>query len=213
MVENIFKYLEKNFPAFSGGIYLRFELGDPYDNGTDQRINQVIYRVTTLFEEVFNKDDMIYLYIKDFGEYDDPMFGNTTPHYLDELIDGHKYQETELYFYDEDLNDEGETIEVVIPYKVKTLIDKVSSIRYKEILTGIGHYEQGREPSIGQAVYFINTETNVIFNMYDDRGCLIISKDKDKLYPLYRKYNDWLVDYWRDDMDDFFRDYDPYENN
>lgn len=101
------------------------------------------------------------------------MLGNTTPNYLYEIISHYKLEETIKYTYDEDINKEGNTIEIKYPYKVKILSSTVSSIPYKEILQGIANYEQGREPSICQSVYFINIKKNIIFNMYDDRGCII----------------------------------------
>jgi len=204
LINYIFEYIEENFPSFFSDTYLRFELGEPYENGTDLRINQVINRVTTLFEEVFKKDDIIYVYIKDWEESEDIMFGNTTPNYLYELINHLESQDIKLYDYDEDINAEGKSTDIKIPYKLKILKSKVSSIPFNEILTGIANYEQGREPSIGQRVYFINTEANVIFNMYDDRGCIILSKEKKNLSHLYLKYYNWLVDYGRTDMDNIF---------
>jgi hypothetical protein len=66
MKEKILKYIESNFSNLTSDLHLRFELGDPYKNGTEERINQVVTRVTTLFEDVFKPDDFIYLYIKDW---------------------------------------------------------------------------------------------------------------------------------------------------
>lgn len=206
MQYNIFEYIQKNFPDFWSDINIRFELGEPFSNGSDERINQVNLRVTTLFEEIFEKDDLIYLYIKDLEEDIDVMFGNTTPNYLYELINYHKLYETIMYEHDEDEDDKGNAIQVERQYKVKILSSPLSSIPYKEILYGIANYEQGREPSIGQKVYFINTNKNIIFNMYDDRGCIIFSKNKESLKYLYDNYNEWLVDYWREFFDNLFKE-------
>nr|WP_260445580.1 DUF3885 domain-containing protein [Metabacillus sp. KUDC1714] len=41
--------------------------------------------------------------------------------------------------------------------------------------------------------------------MYDDRGCSILSKEVEQLVHLYQKYNNWLVDYWRDYIDSIFK--------
>ena len=51
MKEKVLKYIESDFPNLYSDLHLRFELGAPYKNGTEERINQVITRVTTLFEE------------------------------------------------------------------------------------------------------------------------------------------------------------------
>lgn len=205
MQKNVINYIEENFPYLGNEINLRFELGEPYDNGTDARINQVVKRVTTLFEDTFSIDDMIHVYIEDWEIGTDVMFGNTTPDYLYELIKQHKFDEITMYKHDEEEDNEGNTIQIERPYKVRTFSSKLSSIPYKDILIGIANYEQGREPSIYQQVYFINMNKDIIFYMYDDRGCIIFSKTKEKLHYLYEKYNDWLVDYWREYFDNIFK--------
>lgn len=205
MIDGLIKYISENFPDFYSEIHVRFELGEPFDNGTDERINQVVHRVTTLIKETFKKDDFIYLYIEDW-EDNDVMFGNTTPNYLYELLSHHTIHEKIMYKYYEDEDEDGNETQIEQPYKVKVLKGSISTIPYKDILTGIGNYEQGREPSIGQRVYFINTDKDIIFNMYDDRGCIIYSKSKEKLNHLYTNYNDWLVDYWRKQFDDLFKE-------
>jgi hypothetical protein len=204
--EKIFKYLEKEFPNLTSEIHLRFELGEPYENGTNERINQVFSRVTTLFDEVFSSNDYIYVYIKDWGLEEDIMFGNTTPEYIYKLLNNHNIEEETLFDTDEDIDEiTGEKIEIKNEYKVKLIYSQLNSIKYKDILLGIGNYEQGREPSIGQSIYFISTEKDIIFHMYDDRGCIIHSNEKEKLEHLYSKYNGWLVDYWRDYFDSIFK--------
>lgn len=45
----------------------------------------------------------------------------------------------------------------------------------------------------------------MVFYMYDDRGCLVNSNKNDQLVHLYHKYNQWLVDYWREDFDRMFK--------
>lgn len=206
MKEKILKYINRNFPNLTSEVHLRFELGEPYENGTNERINQVVTRVTTLFEEVFKPDDFIYVYIKDWEVNEDIMFGNTTPGYVYDLLSNLNTEEETLFDIDEDYDDiTGQTIEIKNEYKVKIVYSQLKSITYKDILKGIGNYEQGREPSIGQSVYFISTEKDIIFHMYDDRGCLILSKKVEQLVHLYQKYNNWLVDYWRDYIDSIFK--------
>ncbi|MEB2282949.1 DUF3885 domain-containing protein [Lysinibacillus xylanilyticus] len=206
MKENIMKYIESHFPNLTSELHLRFELGEPYENGTEDRLNQVVKRVTTLFEEVFKPDDSIYMYIKDWEVTEDIMFGNTTPEYLYSLLIDQNIEEETLLEIEKDYDEvTSQTIEVKNEYKVKFVYSQLKSVPYQEILKGIGNYEQGREPSIGQSVYFISTDKNLIFHMYDDRGCLIHSKDVKKLLPLYHTYNNWLVDYWRDYFDSIFK--------
>ncbi|SMQ80918.1 protein of unknown function [Bacillus sp. OV166] len=206
MKDRIFKYIERNFPNLTSDVHLRFELGEPFENGSDERINQVVTRVTTLFEDVFHPEDYIYVYIKDWEIKEDIMFGNTTPEYLYDLLKGQNIEVETLFDLDEDYDEiTGKTIEIKREYKVKLVYSQVKSITYKDILEGIGNYEQGSEPSIGQSVYFISTEKDLIFHMYDDRGCIIHSNEVKKLVHMYHKYNKWLVDYWRDYFNSIFK--------
>ncbi len=199
MQEGLSEYIQKNFPDFWNDIHIRFELGDPFENGSDGRIAQVIQRVATLFEEIFSEQDVIHLYIKDWESEDN------TSGYLYDLLKQHRIDETNSLLQVEDVNDEGNTINTMRPFSVKTLSGIFSSIPYRDILTGIANYEQGRMPSIGQRVYFINMKKDIMFYMYDDRGCIIFAKDKEKLQGLYTKYNDWLADYWRECFDNLYK--------
>lgn len=204
MKEKLFKYLNENFPHLNNDIHVRYELGEPYENGSDERINQVHYRVVSIFEDLFNLDDFIYIYIKDWEIERDIMFGNTTPEYLYQLLKGKTLEETIFYEPDEDIDEEGNDITITHEYKVKLWYGCLAEIPYKEILKGIANYEQGREPSIGQSIYFIDTKNDIVFNMYDDRGCIAFSNSPDKLRYVYNKYNKWIVDYWREQIDKIF---------
>ena len=46
-------------------------------------------------------------------------------------------------------------------------------------------------------VFFINITKNVIFFIYDDRGCEVIAANKETIYPLYKKYGDWIDEHAR----------------
>ncbi len=133
------------------------------------------------------------------------MFGNTTPQYLYELLNQHNLNETTMHEYDEDEDEAGRIIPIQNSYKATTLIGSILSVPYKEILVGIANYEQGKEPSIGQKVYFIDIKKKIMFYMYDDRGCIIFAKEKESLQNLYTKYNGWLVDYWREYFDKLYK--------
>ena len=86
MKAELLEYLKNKFPDLTHQIHVRFELGEPFENGTDERLNQVYFRVNTIFKSLFKEEDSIYLLIKDWQE-DDSMYGNTTPNYLYELLD------------------------------------------------------------------------------------------------------------------------------
>lgn len=200
MVKELSAFLHDKYPDLNHEKHIRFELGEPFENGTNDRINQVSYRVSTVFESIFSCDDTVFMFIKDW-ESEDHMFGNTTPLYLYSLFNSNN-METEI-IKEEDENEDGEKI--YHEHKLHTKKLKVSEIDYKKILTGIGNYEQGREPSIGQSVYFISIDKNVIFYMYDDRGCIIYSDTSRNIKFLYEDFNEWIVDYHREYIDSIFK--------
>ena len=49
-------------------------------------------------------------------------------------------------------------------------------------------------------VFFINKTKNVIFFIYDDRGCEVIATNKESIYPLYKKYGEWIDEYSREEI-------------
>lgn len=198
MQDDVFEYIKKNFPDFRSDISIRFELGEPFDNGTDARISQAVFRAVTLFEKVFNQDDVIHIYIKDWE--------HTTDDYTYELLARYKLNETIMYEHDENTDDAGNTIRIASPYKVRVFCGALSALPYKEILLGIANSEQGREPSVRQQVYFVSMRKDILFNMYDDRGCMIFAKDREKLQPLYKDFDKWLVDYRREYFDGLYKD-------
>ncbi len=179
-------------------------MGEPFKNGSDERIEQVITRVVALFEDLFDTNDNICIYIKDWEIDVDPMFGDTTPIYIYQLLAKRVLEEETMYKLDEDIDEMGNSVQITQAYKVRFLSDQLAEIPYKKIFNGIANYEQGREPSISQSIYFINLEKDILFHMYDDRGCIVYSNSKDKLINMYRKYNKWIVEYRRKSIDRMF---------
>ncbi|WP_339272598.1 DUF3885 domain-containing protein [Paenibacillus sp. FSL K6-1330] len=206
MKTELIKFINEHFHELWMDINVRFELGEPYQNGSEERINQVNYRVNSIFDFIFNKDEEIYLFIKDPQIENDIMFGNTTPNYLYELLNDFDLEEDKYIEYDEDYDEAGNTIQITREFLVKILYSRVRYIPYREILSGIANYEQGREPSIVQSIYFVSISKGIVFYMYDDRGCIAYSNSKEKLKPLYTKNNEWIVNYWREYIDSIFKE-------
>jgi hypothetical protein len=204
-------YLRIHFPAsdlgayssVDGEVHVRYELGEPYENGTDQRILQVNYRACSIIEACFRPEDDILILINDWGD-EDPMFGNPTPNHLYGLLGQVGMSRCDERTV-EQLQD-GEIDEPPVYFKQLLVPSAFGETKYKEIIAGIANHEQGRLPSIKQQVFFISTVKDLVFYMYDDRGCIIYSDAPTKLRHLYEKFNDWLVDYWREMIDSIFEE-------
>ncbi|MGX9292388.1 DUF3885 domain-containing protein [Bacillus sp. A015] len=53
-------------------------------------------------------------------------------------------------------------------------------------------------------IYLINLSKQMIFHLYDDRGCDLIAADPERLRPVYEGLPHWLLDYDRAQMDRLF---------
>jgi hypothetical protein len=64
--------------------------------------------------------------------------------------------------------------------------------------------ELGVRPRNSCSLYLLNLDRQILFHPYDDRGMDIIGNNKALLEQIYTKFNDWLLDYDRPTMDEYF---------
>ncbi|MCY1119914.1 DUF3885 domain-containing protein [Bacillus safensis] len=57
---------------------------------------------------------------------------------------------------------------------------------------------------LGYEIYLINLSKQMIFHLYDDRGCDLIAAEPECLRPVYEGLQHWLLDYDRPKMDRLF---------
>ena len=89
---------------------------------------------------------------------------------------------------------------------------KRSDVRYHRLLSAISYEDYSHPTRIlknnyqaGFEIYFVNVTRKMIYHLYDDRGCDVIASKKEDLRPLYLTYNDWILDYDRDQIDQLFK--------
>lgn len=59
-------------------------------------------------------------------------------------------------------------------------------------------------PQLASSVFLLDSCNGSLFCLYDDRGLDIVAAEKSVLYPIYRKYNKWILDYDREKIDATF---------
>jgi hypothetical protein len=189
-----FNTIERNLK-----FHLRFELGDPFENQTRERVEQSTMRATELFENHI-QDSELYILTYDFG---DDMFART-PSYLYKLLDGSDLKKEEFkenlairYFANEKVEREHGQLNIYFGMR--------SSFNYNSIFKGIANTEMGFEPTIHQLVYFFQPSTQRWFRMYDDRGCLMFSNKASDLLANYKKFDNWIVEVQPPEMDKQFK--------
>jgi hypothetical protein len=57
--------------------------------------------------------------------------------------------------------------------------------------------EIGIEPRAPVVIYLLNPVSNIVMHVYDDRGVDIMALSPEALMPLYRNFDQWILDYDR----------------
>lgn len=71
---------------------------------------------------------------------------------------------------------------------------------FREIIIG----DLGGLMDFTSSIYLFDLENHVILYLYDDRGLDIVAYDKITLSPIYKKLNEWILDYDRKEIDKIF---------
>ena len=200
-----FKGIRLRKPLFyNWSIGLRFDLQVSLV-GTDEYFQEVTKRASTIFQTTFDDSDNIFLVFMDYKYKRRKIrFSNYTFRQIDNLqrTDVCYSREKKLYWLDDKFDIRNIAIAKI----------NVERINYKNILTAIGHTDfPSRQPQLdskgiftSKEVYFLNIDKKLIFHMYDDRGLDIIATDKEIIRPIYKKHNDWILDYDREQIDKQF---------
>jgi len=201
--QDYIQFLTDNFK----GLKIKVPLFYNWDNGlrfdlqvgqtdTDEYFIEGIKRATTLFQEVFKPSDNIFFILIDFKSKRRKIrISNYCFRQINELKKSEiSYSEVKRL---SEPNDKQDIRNVAI---IKLKADRIN---IKNILTAISHKDfPPRQPRLkflsSEEVFIINIDKRLIFNMYDDRGLDIISADKENLRPVYKKFNEWILDFDRD---------------
>lgn len=197
-----FKGLKLRKPLFySWDFGLRFDLQVGKTN-TDEYFEEVTRRASTIFQTVFDNSDNAFMIFMDYKYKRRKIrFSNYTFKQIDNLQKTEINYSKELRLYDPD--DKFDIRNIAI---IKLTANRIN---YRNIIKAIAYTDfPPRQPRLdqngfltGKEIYFVNLDKKLIFHMYDDRGLDIISSGKESLLPIYKKHNDWILDYDREQID------------
>jgi len=205
------QFLQDNFAGLklSRGLFYRWSYGLRFDlqdkklrTSDDEYFVEVVRRATEIFETAFDSSDRTFFVFMDY-KWRRRKIKSTN--YAFRQID--KLEKSEIFYTKETpVYYENDT------YNFALIKLTVNRINYKNIFTAIGHSDfPPRQPRLDnyggltdKAIFLINIDKKLIFNMYDDRGLDIIAVDKETLRPIYRKHNDLILDYDRERIDKQF---------
>jgi hypothetical protein len=182
-----FNNIELEAPLLSKSLYgLRFDL-QVGEVGTEEYFKECVCRATEIFEQVFDEEDNVILYLTDFKWKKRKLrFSN----YCFRTIAGLAKNEIEY----QTLKNRYGTSDIS---NVASIIILRNRIRHTDIFQAIANKDFSRTPGLDQngflgskQIYLINLDKRIIFYMYDDRGLDIIADNRDTLMPIYSKFKD-----------------------
>ena len=77
-------------------------------------------------------------------------------------------------------------------------------VRWEALLGEIIAADLGGFAPLASSVYFLNTQENILYHLYDDRGLDIAAEKRETLLPLYHRFSDWLLSYDQGRMEETF---------
>lgn len=206
-------YLLEHFPGlslepplfYSWPTGLRFEIAKPGSEHHDtDNLEQMGERTTSLFKAVFEQDDDVILVTNVFGLNDSP------PPKTNVFLKYIKDKDVRMKLQYERVDGLIDEEDMTVTHRF-SLPCQAGDIRYRPLLMAICH-EDFNHPTrilknrwdIGLDIYFVNITKHLIYHLYDDRGCDIISAEKDTLLPLYHSASPWILEYDREQIDGIF---------
>lgn len=190
---------------YNAPIGIRFEIGGEDDvyikkgmlrklHPNRKYVNKAVERASRIFDALPKKDWILRIDLCDEREIKKILKVLQLVSSHEKVLnkyeeDGEKMTHCELYW---SLND--------IDWSPETIIREI-------ILADIGGLN-----CLVSAVYLLHPNENVLYHLYDDRGLDLVAKDKRSLYPLYERFNDWILDYDRETIDHIFKnEHDTFE--
>lgn len=192
--------MEERFPNlwlapplfYNWEIGLRFELGNPKEEDDKVYFDRVIKRAKALFSALHNADDELFIVAHDYQLVGVKRKGKRPKLFTSYLRDKNvKYRIQHRIVPHEEDDMEVCKHQFSLRCQVKDL-----------------HHQRLVEALFNAAmpwIYFVNLTKGTIFHIYDDRGGDLVAAKKETIEGIYNKYNNWILDYDRDKMDELFK--------
>ncbi|MGO4887303.1 DUF3885 domain-containing protein [Anaerobacillus sp. MEB173] len=220
------EYINNTFPGlilkpslyYQWDISLHLEFGKgmyQFKSETDELngeyFSQVYNEAVSIFNDIFSEKDKILLVTNDYHHNNRSIKNlkkmKVYQHYIkNKNLKFKLKQETVPYLFD----DEDEAVKCCTSQY--SLFCSKQDIRYPLLIKAICNQDFFLKPNLRKKcgiycpdVFFINVTKNVIFFIYDDRGCEVIASNKESIGSIYNKYNEMIGEYYREEINHRFR--------
>ncbi|HDR7590124.1 hypothetical protein BW899_24785 [Bacillus mycoides] len=219
------EYMNQTFPGVTlvPSIYFQWENHLHFDFGKDkyqfkedgntynmEYFTQLYRYNKSLFKDIFSKEDTVFLVTNVYRFKQENIKNAQKINVYNRFIKKrdlkfHIRQETFPFLFE----DEEADLYCTYQFSLKCLAE---DIKYEPLIQAANHEDfpdlrprLGRKKEISHPdVFFINVTKDIIMFIYDDRGCGVIAKNKEKIRDLYEKYKEWIPEYERESIDDLF---------
>lgn len=205
----IVDYLNEKFPTvvlvpsvyYQWDIGIHFSLGEGIyqfkENGelNLEMFSKAYKQTFTIFDDLFDQNDDLILVTNNYKwkkQQQTTKLKVYQPNLRDKNILKKLQSKTYPYPFEEDEKEDYEMQQF-------SLQCKVSDINLEGLLkASLNEDFPPMKPRFGcdsvyyPDVFFVNTTKDIIFFVYDDRGCEVIARTAEKLRPLYEKHYDWV---------------------
>ena len=179
-------YLSEKFPSLTlgGGLFYRWPVGIRFELG----LYAFHERAPKLYEIIFAPEDICVVVSQNWPEE-----SSLHPRYvrvfsLPGAFDSQRPLGLQSLEMTTEEGGEQET------FSLQWAQLPARSFGYSSILEGVANADHAQTPSISGRVYFLNPAKAMVVHMYDDRGLDIIAASREPLIPIYRNFNDWVLD-------------------
>lgn len=176
---------------YNSPVSIRFEIGvsEGVDTGSDEYLHQALFRAKSIYENLPDKPDILRIDVY-ADNIEDMECG------FDKLKLGLPTEKVDCEYTDAD----GDIIQRSSYYWDLKLFDfDYERLLYEVIKSDFGGI------SFLDSVYFIDTDNAVLFCLYDDRGADVSAATAETILPLYERFNDYILDYDRAQIDRIFQ--------
>ena len=196
-------------------IGLHFELGGgmyQFIEDTEELNLEMFKRVygqtRSIFQDTFSEEDEMFLVTnvyKHITEYRNQRIKVYDRNMKNKELKYQLKQETLPYLFDEE---EDADDYYTTRYSLKC---RKQDFNYQLLLKAACNEDFPLKPKLGghyahyPDVFFVNATKNIIFFIYDDRGCEVIASNQETIRPLYEKYGDWIDEYYKDEINERFK--------
>ncbi|MGE8723284.1 DUF3885 domain-containing protein [Leptospira terpstrae] len=203
---SLYNFLKANFEKnrLENQLFYNFEFGLRFNLQSNRvfesnkYFNECIKRSLLIFEEIFEPNNNILIVFNVFQKKRNKI---RKSNFILKQIGDFDLKNVKFKKYSIDIDSEKKIFNQVV------IQSQTNQINYPNLIEGLINKDfPTRAPRITEELFFINLEKKIIFKIYDDRGLDVVSQSLESLEPIFKKFNEFILEYDRDKIENLFRE-------